>query len=206
MKCTIHPETDALAVCEICAKSYCTECLAPVNEHSFCRKCRMRPDFFEISGVGQGLCKPGTAFFLGLIPGVGAICNGEYIKALVHVLIFGFLISIQNSVHVGTFEPLFGMLAGAFYFYMPVEAYQTAKRKILEAHGLELPHPPVAPAAANLWAGIILTTMGIILFLNTIHRGLIEQVLRFWPVVLIGFGFYSLRSYFIRPEKGEEKI
>ena len=33
---------------------------------------------------------PGLAFALGFIPGVGAIYNGQYLKGLVHALIFGF--------------------------------------------------------------------------------------------------------------------
>src|SRR5216683_6017498 len=36
---------------------------------------------------------PGLAFGLGLIPGVGAIYNGQYAKGLVHVIIIGLMIS-----------------------------------------------------------------------------------------------------------------
>ena len=41
---------------------------------------------------------PGFAFVLGLIPGVGAIYNGQYLKGLVHAIIFGLLISLANAV------------------------------------------------------------------------------------------------------------
>ena len=34
---------------------------------------------------------PGVAFVLGLIPGVGAIYNGQYAKGLIHVFILGML-------------------------------------------------------------------------------------------------------------------
>src|SRR2546430_12949330 len=37
---------------------------------------------------------PGLAFGLGMIPGVGAIYNGQYAKGLVHVIIIGLMISI----------------------------------------------------------------------------------------------------------------
>ena len=40
---------------------------------------------------------PGLAFFLGMIPGVGAIYNGQYAKGLVHAVIWGMLMSIANS-------------------------------------------------------------------------------------------------------------
>src|SRR5271166_4593181 len=50
---------------------------------------------------------PGLAFVLGLIPGVGAIYNGQYAKGLVHVVILGILISIVSSDQTsGNLEPL----------------------------------------------------------------------------------------------------
>jgi hypothetical protein len=204
MNCNNHSEIEAAANCQICAKAYCQQCLVDLRGNHFCLKCRTRPDFQEISGLGQGLCRPGVAFFLGLIPGVGAICNGEYIKAIMHVVIFGFLISIQSGTHIGTFEPLFGMLISAFYFYMPIEAYQTAKRRILEAHGLTVPPSPVEAGAANLWTGVLLMGMGILLFLNTIQSDLVERILRFWPAALIGYGVFTLWT-FVNRSTTEEK-
>ncbi len=44
-----------------------------------------------------GDISPGLAFLLGLIPGVGAIYNGQYAKGLVHVAVVGVLISILNA-------------------------------------------------------------------------------------------------------------
>ena len=40
---------------------------------------------------------PGLALFLGMIPGVGAIYNGQYAKGLVHAVVFGVLCSIADS-------------------------------------------------------------------------------------------------------------
>src|ERR1700741_4422323 len=53
---------------------------------------------------------PGVAFVLGLIPGVGAIYNGQYAKGLVHVVILGILISIISTGSANGLEPLLGML------------------------------------------------------------------------------------------------
>ena len=39
---------------------------------------------------------PGLAFLLGLIPGVGAIYNGQYAKGFVHVLVTGVLFSLSG--------------------------------------------------------------------------------------------------------------
>ena len=133
---------------------------------------------------------------MGLIPGVGAICNGEYLKAVVHVLIFGFLVSLAGSSKVGSFEPLFGIMTAAFFFYMPLEAFHTAKRKLLESQGLLVVAQASNPKRENLWTGLVLTSMGGLLFLDNLIHGFMEQAFRFWPLALIGFGSVKIVSHF----------
>ena len=72
----------------------------------------------------------GLAFVLGLIPGVGAIYNGQYAKGLIHVIILGLLISIMNSGAAHDIEPLIGMLIPLLFFYMAFEAYHTASKRL----------------------------------------------------------------------------
>ena len=72
---------------------------------------------------------PPLAFVLGFIPGVGAVYNGQYAKGLMHVVIFGSIISILSSGAARGFEPLFGMMIPTFVFYMAFEAYHTAKKR-----------------------------------------------------------------------------
>ena len=48
---------------------------------------------------------PPLAFLLGLIPGVGAIYNGQYIKGLVHAVIFGVIISLITGSDEGSAIP-----------------------------------------------------------------------------------------------------
>jgi hypothetical protein len=129
---------------------------------------------------------------LGLIPGVGAICNGEYSKAFVHVLIFGFLASLAGSSKVGSFGPLFGLMTAAFFFYMPLEAYHTAKRRVLRASSFRVDDRPTGGKEENLWLGTILTVMGCLLFVNEWVEGFLERTLNYWPVVLIGFGVHRI--------------
>jgi hypothetical protein len=58
---------------------------------------------------------------LGLIPGVGAMYNGQYFKGLIHVVIFVVIISI--TTHYG----IFGLFIPAWILYQSFEAYHTAK-------------------------------------------------------------------------------
>jgi hypothetical protein len=69
---------------------------------------------------------------LGVIPGVGAMYNGQYIKAVIHVLVFVVLIGITE--HYG----LFGLFLAAWVLYQVFDAHQTAKAR---RDGLPLPDP-----------------------------------------------------------------
>jgi hypothetical protein len=138
---------------------------------------------------------PGLAFLLGFIPGVGAIYNGQYVKGLSHVIIFGVLISIVGNDELnGNLQPLFGMLIAAWVFYMAFEAYHTAKRRQLgqpvDEFSSIVPrsgHPgrfPVAPA--------LLIAVGVLFLLHNMNILRIGDLIRYWPVALICLGAYML--------------
>jgi eukaryotic-like serine/threonine-protein kinase len=71
---------------------------------------------------------PRKAFWLGFIPGVGAIYNGEYKKAAVHVGIFAVLSILVDTVP-DRVDDTFSWVRIAFFFYMAFEAYHTAQKK-----------------------------------------------------------------------------
>jgi hypothetical protein len=73
------------------------------------------------------------AGLLGFVPGVGAMYNGQFVKAFAHVLIFVMLIIAASNI-----SGIFGVLIGFFVFYMAFEAYKTAEAK---RHGLPAPDP-----------------------------------------------------------------
>jgi hypothetical protein len=207
MNCAIHPETAAIANCESCQKPFCRTCLVDVSGKQFCSSCRTAQHSASLDArLPEGLSRPGTAFGLGLIPGVGAICNGEYFKAFVHVIIFGFLISISSGPHVGEFAPLFGLMTSAFYFYMPLEAFQTAKRRLLEAQGFLVPQPHRNTRQDTLWTGVILTIIGLLFFLNSVAPAATNAILRLWPASLILFGAYRIWRFLGKEKIKEESI
>jgi TM2 domain-containing membrane protein YozV len=137
---------------------------------------------------------PGLAFVFGLIPGVGAIYNGQYAKGIVHVLVFGLLITIVSSGSAHGWEPLFGLLIAVWFFYMALEAYHTAKRRaageaVDEFSGLFQVQSGTSRAAAGPLALIVL---GVIFLLHSFNLVSLEQIVRFWPVGLIAAGGYML--------------
>jgi TM2 domain-containing membrane protein YozV len=136
---------------------------------------------------------PGVAFVLGLIPGVGAIYNGQYAKGLIHVFIVGMLFTLVSSNDIGGYEPLFGVLIPAFFGYMAFEAYHTAKLRrmgqpvdefssLVPGHGGS--RFPAAP--------ILLIALGVVFLLNNLELVELRRLLRYWPVMLIVLGVYML--------------
>lgn len=144
--------------------------------------------------VANQEASPGLAFILGLIPGVGAIYNGQYAKGLVHVVIIGLIISVLSNGAARGFEPLVGLMLAAFFFYMAFEAYHTARRRQLGLIVDEFSSLFPMRGGANKFpvAPILLIVLGVIFLLNNLDFFEVERVIRYWPVLLIGLGAYML--------------
>jgi len=145
MNCANHVEVPAVAYCRTCGKPLCSTCTRDVRGVIYCEECLASqmsgtmppPPAPGVSAPGApppvSGGSPGLAAILGFIPGVGAMYNGEYTKGFIHVLIFASLIWATDHV-----SDLFGLGIAAFVLYMPIEAYQTAKAKMM---GVRAPDP-----------------------------------------------------------------
>jgi len=141
-------------------------------------------------------CSPGVSLVLGLIPGVGSICNGDYSKAFLQVLIFGSLCALANLQEASGLGPLFVILSIAFYLYMPLEAYHTAKKRILALRGVAVVSPFERTHFSELWVGGLSISFGILFLVNQFVPGTMRFVFRGWPLALITIGIYNLVRYF----------
>jgi hypothetical protein len=126
MDCVNHSGVPATAYCQTCGKPLCQACVrtAPGGQ-IMCEPCFHTWQSFQqpFAPVAPGAPNPAAAAVLGLIPGVGAMYNGQFFKALVHVVIFAILISITE--HYG----VFGIFIGAWVLYQSFEAFHTAKAR-----------------------------------------------------------------------------
>jgi Domain of unknown function (DUF5668) len=195
MTCANHPQTDSVAYCGNCGRALCAECKREVGGMVYCESClatRLRSSSLPpITGLGEGP-NPGLALFLGFIPGVGSIYNGQIVKAMVQVLIFGSLIALSNRVG-GPFDTIFGLGAAAFYFYMVIDSYQTARRKQLGQPAEEWlglgDFKLGAPVGAALLVGL-----GVLFLLDNFGIPVFQSISRFWPVILIVIGLVLLQN------------
>ena len=141
MNCANHPEVPVSAYCQNCGKPLCAQCVRSISGVIYCESCLAVK--LGVPGAAAGPVaavptlesegpNPALAFVLGFIPGVGAMYNGQFIKALIHVLVFVVLIGITNE------HPLFGIFIAAWIFYQVFDAHQTARAR---RDGMPLPDP-----------------------------------------------------------------
>ena len=217
MNCQNHPDIPATAFCRACGKPVCDQCRRDAWGTVYCAEhapaptpppqsaaepvgaAPPPPPFTPPaggpppSGYAYSDVSPGLAFFLGMIPGVGAIYNGQYAKGLLHAIFWGVLMSVANSRAARGLDALFVMCVIAWWAYMAFEAYHTARKRRLGepvdeySSILNLRGRHNIPIVA---IGLIL--MGILLLLHTLNLLDFEYVARYWPVLLIAAGVYLL--------------
>jgi TM2 domain-containing membrane protein YozV len=143
MPCVNHPEASVQAYCQSCGKALCANCVRTTpNGQILCDTCvaagAANPGQTYWHGVAtgfgaaRGVPNPAAAAILGIIPGVGAMYNGQLFKGLIHVIIFAVLVSLSD--HFG----VFGIFVAAWVIYQSFEAFHTAKAR---RDGLPLPDP-----------------------------------------------------------------
>jgi hypothetical protein len=205
MKCAVHPEVDATGYCRNCGKPLCAVCVRPVRDVFYCEDClatvlgHAAPApaaptavVTSASAAPTRAGNPGVAFVLGfLFPGLGAVYNGQYSKALIHIVVFAAFILGLSSDMDGGMKAVFGILLGGFIFYMAFDAMHTAQSKQrgetpvdpLESWGKDRPIGP-----------IILIALGAIFLLNNFNWFPFYRLVRFWPLILIIAGGLMFRN------------
>jgi hypothetical protein len=140
MNCNFHPDVPSVAYCQFCGKALCKDCVRNVGGSVYCEACladRLRgttaPPAGTAAPIFTGTPHPMFGALLGVIPGVGAMYNGQYAKAIAHVVIFAVLVSLSDHA-----SGVFGILVAAWVIYQVFDAYQTA---LARRDGLPLPNP-----------------------------------------------------------------
>lgn len=195
MKCANHPEIDSVVYCTQCGRPLCDGCKREVAGRIYCENClaaRLKSPAWNSLGSPGDSPNPGVALALGFIPGVGAIYNGQFVKAVLQVLIFGSLIGLHHRA-AGPLGPVFGWGAAAFYFYMVVDSYQSAR-------AMQRGQP--APAWFGLneikmdapIGALLLIALGVVFLLDNLGIPVFREVGKFWPVLLILAGILILKK------------
>ena len=210
MKCAVHSDVDAVGYCRNCGKAMCSTCVRPVRDVLYCEDCLASlmgiPGATGASATGAPASisgtlpppapsprsgSPGVAFFLGLFPGLGAVYNGEYNKALIHIVVFIALVVGASSDPGDAAATVLGFLIAGFVLYMAFDAMRVAKARIQG----EVIVDPLESWSKNRPVGpIILIVLGILFLLNNFNWFPFWRIGRLWPLVLIGVGVLMFRN------------
>jgi hypothetical protein len=211
MNCAVHTDVDAVGYCRNCGKAMCSTCVRPVRDVLYCEDC-----LAAIMGISAATpaaapgpavpppgalpppplpsrspSSPGVAFVLGLFPGLGAVYNGEYNKALIHIVVFIAMIFGLNTDIGDAAETVLSLLVAGFILYMAFDAMRVARARNLG----ETPVDPLESWSKNRPVGpIILIALGVLFLLNNFNWFPFWRIGRLWPLVLIGVGILMFRN------------
>ncbi|MGH9700065.1 MAG: LiaI-LiaF-like domain-containing protein [Candidatus Acidiferrales bacterium] len=202
MNCAVHSDVEATGFCRNCGKALCPACTREVRGALYCENCLAgllggaspyaAPPGGPIPAAepADSDSKPSIACLLGLIPGLGAVYNGEYLKALIHVLVFGGLIAALNADWPnGGFYAVLGIGLGCFYCYMPLDAYRVAR-----ARKLGRPEPGLlaesGPRNNAPIGAFILIGLGVLFLMANFGWLQMEWFSKAWPIALIILGIW----------------
>ena len=214
MKCAVHSDVDAVGYCRNCGKAMCQACVRPVHDVLYCEDCLGRvmghaapapppsaaavppppaagypPPSGPLPATPSG--SPAIAFILGFFPGLGAVYNAEYNKALIHIVIFATLILGLSSDADGGIKAMLGILLGGFVIYMAFDSMRSARAKLSgETHS-----DPLEDWSKNRPIGpMILIGLGALFLLNNFHVFDFLRIREFWPLILIAVGILMFRK------------
>jgi len=150
---------------------------------------------------------PGFAGFLGMFPlGVGAFYNGQWLKGLLYLVIFGGLIDALRYRGSGVFVPF--LLVG-FIIFQFFDNIQSAKAINLAAAdrkpGPEAARalPEIATSGSIFW-GAFLIILGVLVLLGNFQIiPFYENLGRLWPIAVIIIGIKLLADSMAKAKSGK---
>ena len=128
--------------------------------------------------------RPRRAGFFALIPGLGAVYNRQYMKAVLHFAIFAGLIELSDEVEV------FVLATIAFYVFQMMDAYRSATA-IAETQPADASSAAESELNLPLWGGA-LVLMGVVLLLDTLGAIRLSSLATYWPILFILLGLYLI--------------
>lgn len=205
MNCAVHPDANVEGYCRNCGKAMCSVCVRPVRDVLYCEECLAQalghaqpgqetapPVVAPANHRDPRAGSPAVAFVLGfLFPGLGAVYNRQYNKALIHMVIFATFILGLSSDMDGGMKAVLGILLAGFIFYMAFDSMHTAQA----GRGGEVPADALQSWGKQRPLGpIILIVAGALLLLNNFGLFPFYRIQRFWPLILIAIGILMFRN------------
>ena len=185
MKCSYHSTVDSQEYCSTCSKALCAECSHRIKGKVFCQDCLVRGAEWaaSVKDLHMPTDAPKRAAALSLIPGMGAVYNGDYQRAIVQFAVFAALIIMGDEVH-----GIFGFGAFVFLVFTMFDSYRVAEANLhSRVDEKQAKAPPAKDNTVAVW-GVLLIVLGMVFLLkNFIHFYFLN---RMWPLAFIALGAY----------------
>ena len=191
MYCAYHPNAESKDRCTTCSKFLCTDCAHQIKGKVFCQDCLVRGAEWAaaVKELRVPADAPKRAALCALIPGMGAVYNNEYIKAITHFAVFAALVTMADRIH-----GVFGLGSFVFLIFTVFDSYRSAEQKTRARIEAKLgPDVPSKDRTIAGW-GVFLMVLGVVFLLQNIIPYYFLN--RLWPLVFIFLGAYLVYHYF----------
>jgi hypothetical protein len=198
MQCSYHPEVESQEKCTACNKFLCNECAHRIKGKPYCQDCLVQGAEWAttVKGLHIPADAPRRAAICALIPGMGAVYNNEYLKAITYFAVFASLVMMGDKVN-----GVFGFGSFAFLVFTMFDAYRMAElkvRKRIESGGA--PEEPPGHDKTIVGWGIFLIILGVLFLLQNIIPYYFLS--RLWPLLFILLGAYLVYRAFRDQQQG----
>jgi hypothetical protein len=187
MKCSYHPAVEAQDACIVCKKPMCQDCSHKVKGKPYCQDCLVEGAEWAATVKGLRLPSdtPKRAALCAIIPGMGAVYNNEYTKAITFFAVWAALWVMSGRVH-----EVFGWGAFVFWIFTMFDAFRTAEAKARRRlqFGPDAEDSPQQDKTIIGW-GIFLIVLGVLFLLQNIipYYWFAD---RLWPLAFVLLGAY----------------
>lgn len=185
MKCSYHPAAESQEFCTTCNRPLCPDCSHQIKGRVYCQDCLVRGAEWAaaVKDMRIPADSPRRAALLSLIPGMGAVYNNEYLKAITYFSVFAALVLMGDRIH-----GIFGFGSVAFIIFTMFDSYRTAEyRTRAQLEGRAIAQPASTDRTIAAW-GIFLIVLGVLFLLQNIIPYYFLN--RMWPLVFIILGGY----------------
>jgi len=203
MYCSYHASNVARVVCTNCERALCTYCDHRIKGHPYCQDCIVHGienlSSFR-SSRRQSKRRSRLAALCALIPGMGAIYNGQNFKALVH---FVSIVGLFKLSGIRLLEAPFVLAGAIFYLYSIVDAYRTGNR-IAAGENPKADEERLKRAFREraTGVGLLFLIVGIGLLIYIVKPFSIELI-RLLPVALVLLGGYLIVAHLKRSREDD---
>ena len=147
----------------------------------------------------------GAVILSALFPGFGLFYLGNYIKGIAFLMLFVALI-VLASHGTGAEIPIFVLISFGFYIFQLLDCFEETKKinqetameqTTMEQTGVE---QTGSKQNVSLFAAVVILIVGILFQMATLEIITFHQILRLWPLVLIGLGGKYVYTYMMSKE------